>query len=84
MCLRSKSTLNLIIVLLGVTIFIVLFMNNNNNGFDQLYALVSIEGELPIIPILNDSSLKAELFFQQEIEREGGNTFTCKYYDFSK
>ena len=72
MCLRSKSTLNLIIVLLGVTIFIVLFMNNNNNGFDQLYALVSIEGELPIIPILNDSSLKAELFFQQEIEREGG------------
>ena len=72
MCLRFKNTLNLIIVLLGVTIFIVLFMNNNNNGFDRLYALVSIEGELPIIPILNDSSLKAELFFQQEIEREGG------------
>jgi glucose/arabinose dehydrogenase len=54
-----------------MTIFVVVFMNNND-GLDELYGLVSKEDELPNMPIIYDSSLKAELVFQREIDREGG------------
>jgi len=56
-----------------VTICIVIFIITiKNNDINWLYALDSLEGELPELPIIYDSTLKAELVLQREIDREGG------------
>jgi glucose/arabinose dehydrogenase len=73
MCPRFRVPTNFIIVLLGVSICITIFIiRNNNNYIDRPYAFASLEAELPEMPIIYDSSLKAELVFQREIDREGG------------
>ena len=79
MCLRFRIATNLIIVLLGVTICIMIFIitiNNNDSGW--LYALDSLEGELPELPIIYDSTMKAELVFQRKIEREKFNDVAAR------
>jgi glucose/arabinose dehydrogenase len=72
MCLRFRNAKNLGIVLVGVTISIVIFINNNNRDIDWLYGLDTLEDELPALPVIYNSALKVELVFQREINREGG------------
>ena len=73
MCPRFRVLGYLIIVLLGVTICIMIFIINiSNNDIARPYALASLESELPERPIIYDYSLKAELVFQREVDREGG------------
>ena len=72
MCLRFRNAKNLVIVLVGVTISIVIFINNNNRDIDWLYGLDTLEDESSESPVIYDSALKVELVFQREINREGG------------
>lgn len=73
MCPQLRFPGYLIIVLLGVTISIMIFiLIINNNDIERPYALASLESEFPERPIIYDSSLKAELIFQREVDREGG------------
>ena len=73
MCAGFRVLTNFIIVLLGMTICIMIFnIHNNDNYVVRPYVFPSLEAELPEMPIIYDSSLKAELVFQRQIDREGG------------